>query len=81
MHASVREDHFVEQDGGIRTHGCDDVSEDLAAFVVGPVVENGAEIVELCACALFRGVLIDVKWGVYFGGDEKGRVEGSGMYL
>ena len=48
VHVRVREDQFVEQDGGIRTHGCDDVLKDLATFVVGLVGENGAEVVEFC---------------------------------
>ena len=56
VHARVREDHFVEQDGGIGTHGCDDVLENLAAFMVGPVVEDGAEVVEFGPCAVVREV-------------------------
>lgn len=46
----------VEQDGGIGTHGCDDVLENLAAFVVGPVVEDVAEVVEFGPCAVVREV-------------------------
>ena len=56
VHVRVREDHFVEQDGGIRIHGCDDVLNDLATFVVGLVGENGAEVVESGPCAAVGGV-------------------------
>ena len=49
VHARVREDHFVNQDARGGGHGGRDVGEDLPAFVVAPVVEDVAEVVEFGA--------------------------------
>ena len=54
MDARVREDHFVDEDGGRGGHGGRDVGEDGAAFVVRPVVEDEAEVVEFGAWVGYR---------------------------
>ena len=79
VHVRVREDHFVEQDGGIRTQGCDDVLKDLATFVVGLVGENGAEVVEFGPYAAVGGVAHRM-W-VFWRWWERARGKGMGCTL
>lgn len=54
VHLRVREDHFVEQDDGLGTHGLDDVFENITTFVIGPVVEKVSEVVEFGPYAFIR---------------------------
>ena len=50
----VRDDVFVDQHFAVaRLQGGEEVGEDLAAHVIGPVVEDGVHVV--CACAYGRG--------------------------
>lgn len=45
MHARVGQYHLIDQNLRIGPHGTDDVLEYRLRFVVGPVVQDGAEIV------------------------------------
>ena len=50
----VRDDVLVDQHFAVaRLQGGEEVGEDLAAHVIGPVVEDGVHVV--CACAYGRG--------------------------
>lgn len=46
VYAGVGQYHVVNQNLGVRAHGGNDVLEDLLRLVIGPVVENCAEVVE-----------------------------------
>ena len=52
MHARIRQHHVVNQDLGVRAQSGDEVLEDLLRLVIGPVMEDSAEVVE--ASAWFR---------------------------
>ena len=50
MDVLIGQDHLVDEDGRVGTDGGNDVAQDLAAFVVWPVVEDVAEVVEFGSC-------------------------------
>ena len=51
MGVFIRDDVVVDEELAVAPcHGGDDGVENIAAFVVGPVVEDGVEVI--CACSL-----------------------------
>ena len=49
VHLRIREDHFVEQNDGLWTHGLYDVVQNLATFVIWPVMDHGSEVIKFCS--------------------------------
>jgi len=51
VYTGVGQDHVINENLGVRAHSGNDVLEDLLRLFIGPVVEDGAEVVEPSSCS------------------------------